>query len=515
MRSRSPLGVAPRWLPRALIALIAIVPRLWLSISTVYLFDEDHYWVPLAKSISLSPDAWNTPIRENSHPALSAYGVALGRAVFGGSEFGSRILGVILGVLTILIIVDLTKRWASTQAAVVAGLLLALNEYHVQISVLAIEKVYYLFFSAFAVWAFVRFLLEERSGWLYVAASATALSYWSKELAVLLLPAFVITLALSRRSWLRRREPYVAAAIFLALIAPDIVWNMAQSSGDPRIDLSESLSRIKGLGVSYEPWAFYARTVVDSITTRLGHPFQDAVPEYAVQNLAFAAILLTGVGATMCESTRRRDPVAVFLLLVFWVLILFFTFLDTEEADTGLDDFAFHWIDQTLFAAVVLGAAWFSRLRGAGRAIGFTVLGAACVMSLTAIFRHRLRMPDAQMSSTPASVVAGGNAAQPVQIAVNTCEICDQKPRVRLKMAEAWQGEIRIPDAEIATSIEGARLGDDVRTVTLSASQALADKYTTYQFTFGISQNGRPEQDVFLVVLLQQPTERRRPTAQW
>ena len=48
--------------------------------------------------------------------------------------------------------------------------------------------------------------------------------------AVLLLPLFFLTLTLPRyRAWLRRPHAYLAAALFFAIVTPDIAWNMTRT----------------------------------------------------------------------------------------------------------------------------------------------------------------------------------------------------------------------------------------------------------------------------------------------
>jgi dolichyl-phosphate-mannose-protein mannosyltransferase len=117
------------WATTAVVTALAAVTRF---ISLPYptdagtpIFDEKHY----------APQAWqmlhNSGVEDNPgfglvvHPPVGKQLIALGEALFGYNGLGWRFSGAVLGVLTVLLIVRITRRIArSTLAGGIAGLLL-------------------------------------------------------------------------------------------------------------------------------------------------------------------------------------------------------------------------------------------------------------------------------------------------------------------------------------------------------------------------------------------------------
>lgn len=452
----------------------------------MYLWDEDRDWIPLAKSISFSPEALNLPVR-GYHPALAAYGIALGRAVFGPSEVGSRIVGVLLGALTIVVVFDLTRRWASQTAAIGAALLLAFNEYHIQVSALATEKVYYLFFASLALWAFSRFLLEERAVWLYASAVALAASFLSKELAILLLPAFFLSLLLTaRREWLRRRDPYLAALFFWLLILPDLWWNASHRPSEIGIDYRTSLSRIQGLQLSYQSLVLYLRGPIEWITAQLGHPFKNAVSEYATPNLAFGVFLLMAVATTTVRPPALDRSTTRSLLIVFFVVLVFFSVLETRGSH-DLDSYAFFWVDLTLLPAAVIGGSVLASGSVPRKWATWGVCIVGVVASLTATVRDHLGMSAYQLAADPPALVATRDTVYSVRMQANACVLCDQQAAIRLREVQPCAGRENAHD-DMPTELgppprRGAGLDEPLL---LAGTRAMAAAERSYCVTYGV-----------------------------
>ena len=61
--------------------------------------------------------------------------------------------------------------------------------------------------------------------------AATGLAFYAKEHSALLLPIFLLALlATGRRAWLRRPHPYLACALFVVCLAPDLYWNVTKAA---------------------------------------------------------------------------------------------------------------------------------------------------------------------------------------------------------------------------------------------------------------------------------------------
>ena len=453
------------------LTLIALVPRLYVALTTTYLYDEQRDWIPLANSISLEPSSWNTPIRGAQHPALPGYGIALGRALLGHNELGTRAVGLILGVATVLLIFLCVRDvGGSAIASWIGALLLAANEYHIHASVLATEKAYYLFFAALAIWFFLRFMREERAKWLYWAAVATGLSFLSKETAALLGAVFIITLVATRfRVWFRRREAYFAALLCFAVISPDIWWNVTNQDPDAAADYSKHLAGVGSLGITYQPLLLYGREAVSWLLGVTGLPFYDNAEEYAAGNFLLSLIIAGGVLYALLNSQMRRNPGVVLLLVLFIFIFGFFTFAG-ERSTPGLHSFGFFWGDLSLIGGVALGGLWASTLVGVRRALAAFVVASGLLLSGTRVFRDHLAAPSIAAIANPDLIEHAPGVQRDISVSFNFCQVCDQSPRIELVAVRSRSGGKEIPQDSVSRLIADASLGTDDRSIRVESS---------------------------------------------
>src|SRR5262249_46240875 len=157
--------------------------------------------------------------------------------------------------------------------------------------------------DALAVYTFSRFLRTQRAHWLYAAGAAVGLAFYCKENSALLLPVFFAVLLTAKyRPWLRRPEPYLAAAVFFLIVGPDIIWNLRVNRQTARTaygtqsvgyaTYASHLARIGGLGLSAYPSMFYAREPVTALYRRAtGKELTNETPEYLSVNPALGVLL--------------------------------------------------------------------------------------------------------------------------------------------------------------------------------------------------------------------------------
>lgn len=501
----------PGWILLA-VAVVALIPRLYLACTTTFMpGDEDRGWIPLAASISLAPNSWHAPLRGTHHGALPAYGVALGRLVLGKNEIGSRGLSIVFGVATVVLCFLLVRTvGGSYVSAWAAALLLAANEYHVHASVLAGEKAYYLFFAAVSLWCFVRFLQEERARWLYATAGAAGAAFLSKELAALLLPVFLVTLLATRhRRWLTRREPYIAVAIFVAVIVPDL-WANATSQSGAAVGYRQYLSRVSSLGFTYQPFVLYGREVFVWAFATVGRPFHDNAKEYAASNFLLSLIIAGGVLAAIWRSKRRAEPEVTLFLVLFAFVIMFFTFVGTRLT-TDIDAFVFFWADLSLIGGVLLGGLWFGRLQGRTRGVAGLVLLAGMAFSAYRVFHDRLGMASDAARAEPDLLEHAPGMFRDVAISFNHCPLC-QQPRVELVSIRAKLGNTYLPEQESASLIADATFGADDRLVRLESSAAPFPTLKMYVVAYRLTSRDGTNRTVSarVDVLHERPPRRRR-----
>ncbi len=356
----------------------ALVLRLQLATTQPYIHDEENTSIPLSKTIALAPGHVNLPLRGENHGALPAYFVKASSTLFGATAPGYRAVHMLVSLCTIGLIYLLTRQWYGLVAARWAAALLAFNEYYLGVSARATAHVPHLFFVTAAVFAFSRFLGAPRPAWLYAAGAAVGLAFYCKEHSALLLPVFLLTLLQPNyRQWLRGPHVYLAAALFVLVISPDLVWNLTTDDATAKVTYGSQpvaqasygshLDRIGGVGFSPYPARFYAQSAVEPLYRAItGTELRDETPEYQSMNAALGVLLL---GTVLLTTVRAgtRDDLRLFLLIMFWGVFGFFTLIEKGTARGRLDPVSWIWVEVTILPAVILAGARLAGVVGTTR----------------------------------------------------------------------------------------------------------------------------------------------------
>ena len=380
---------SPRLDPGVLaILLVSLLLRVDLATVRPYLHDEANTAIPLSRTISFAPHDLNLPLRGENHGALPAYIVHASTALFGTTQLGSRLMHVLLGTATIVLVALVAGQWYGPVAARWAAALFAFNEYFFFVAARATAHVPYLFFVAAAVFAFSRFLVSQRPRHLYAAAAMLGLAFYSKEHAALLLPPLILLLFRREyRRWLGTPHPYLACGLFLAILVPDIAWNLRTDPETARVAYGDGevrhatyrshLERIGGIGFSPYPLMFYGRTAVKDLHHRItGGELADETAEYASMNPVLGVLLLGSVAlATLGRITG--DPMRGTLVALFWGIFGFFTVIARGNPPGRLDPVSWIWVESTLILAAVLAGACMAAAPGRLRAVVWVLAGAA------------------------------------------------------------------------------------------------------------------------------------------
>lgn len=363
---------------------VALVVRLVVAGTVAYVHDEENTHIPLSRTISLVPGSLNLPLRGENHGALPAYVVRISSTLFGASPLGFRALHVLLGLITVALIYRLTSQWYGPVAARWAAALMAFNDYFLSVSARATAHVPHLFLVTVAVYAFSRFLAAPHAAWLYLAGLAVGLAFYCKEHSALLLPVFFFTLLLPRnRQWLRGPHAYLACAVFVLVIGPDIVWNLQADAERVRVTYSGTevgqatygahLQRIGGLGFSPYPAMFYGKSAILSLHQLVtGTELTDATAEYQSVNPVLGVVLLGSVLLTVFRPAER-EHVRPFLLFMTLGIFGFFTFIEAGDPPYRLDPVSWVWVETTLIPAVILAGARLARAAGRWRSAAWAV----------------------------------------------------------------------------------------------------------------------------------------------
>jgi 4-amino-4-deoxy-L-arabinose transferase-like glycosyltransferase len=183
------------------LALVAL--RLVAAAWTPLTFDEAYYWM------------WSKYLAFGyyDHPPMVAAVIRLGTMIAGDSEFGVRLVSILLA-LPMRLAANATILLNVTLMAAVGSLIVTPD------SPLLTASSFVLFFLA-------KVLETGRGGWWLAVGAAVGTALLSKYTALFFGPAILIWLLLvpRLRRWLVSPWPYLGALVALAIFSPVILWN--------------------------------------------------------------------------------------------------------------------------------------------------------------------------------------------------------------------------------------------------------------------------------------------------
>ena len=158
------------WIATAVVVAIAAIVRLvGLDEPKGKIFDEIYYATDAHNLLTrgFEWDEKNNTAAYVVHPPLGKWMIALGEWTFGYNEFGWRISAALVGTLSVLLLVRIGRRlFQSTVLGCAAGLLMALDGFHLVLSRTALLDIFLLFFMLAAFGALVLDRDARRRRWL-------------------------------------------------------------------------------------------------------------------------------------------------------------------------------------------------------------------------------------------------------------------------------------------------------------------------------------------------------------
>ncbi|MBB4959857.1 dolichyl-phosphate-mannose--protein O-mannosyl transferase [Micromonospora polyrhachis] len=158
------------WIATAVVVAIAAILRLVnLAHPKGKIFDEIYYATDAHNLLTrgFEWDEKNNTAAYVVHPPLGKWMIALGEWAFGYNEFGWRISAAVIGTLSVLLVVRVGRRlFQSTALGCAAGLLMALDGFHLVLSRTALLDIFLLFFVFAAFGALVLDRDARRRRWL-------------------------------------------------------------------------------------------------------------------------------------------------------------------------------------------------------------------------------------------------------------------------------------------------------------------------------------------------------------
>jgi 4-amino-4-deoxy-L-arabinose transferase-like glycosyltransferase len=203
----------------------------WVLALGLFLFHLFYIWLT---PFDLAPDEayywdWsrNLALGYYSKPPLVAWVIALFTRLGGDHPFFVRVGAVLFSLGSSIVIFSLGRAlfnsivgfWTFVIANATPGFAVG--------SVIMTIDPPLLFFWGLTILLLHRALSGEKKGYWYLAGVSLGLGLLSKYTIVALIPSFFCYLALSpaKRSWLKRKEPYLFILIGLIILSPNLSWN--------------------------------------------------------------------------------------------------------------------------------------------------------------------------------------------------------------------------------------------------------------------------------------------------
>jgi len=301
----------------AVAAMVAL--RLVAAAVTPLTFDEAYYWT------------WSKHLAASyfDHPPMVALVIRLGTLIAGDTEFGVRLISVLLA---------LPMSWATWRAAellfggqrLAANATLLLNAtMMVSIgTVIVTPDAPLLAASCFVLYALAQVLASGRGAWWLAVGVAVGAALLSKYTALFFGPAILIWLLWvpKQRRWLRTPWPYLGGLVAFAMFTPVVLWNADH----------EWISFVKQLGRARVE-GFNPGYLLELVPTQ----FVLATPLVYILGLMGLYALARGAGASGAR---------VLINAIVWTIALYFAWQATHDRVEG------NWLG-ALYPAFAVAAA--------------------------------------------------------------------------------------------------------------------------------------------------------------
>jgi hypothetical protein len=161
------------------------------------------------------------------HPGMIGWMIWLSTAIFGDSTLGVRLVPFLGSALATWFVFLAGRRLYDERAGRLAAILFAVAFGTLKFGSFATPDAPLLLFWMATLWALSHALTGGRTAWWLASGLFLGLALLSKYMAIFLPVGVLLFLLVSRehRTWLLRKEPYLAALVALAVFSPTLVWN--------------------------------------------------------------------------------------------------------------------------------------------------------------------------------------------------------------------------------------------------------------------------------------------------
>jgi 4-amino-4-deoxy-L-arabinose transferase-like glycosyltransferase len=207
----------PARLSPAMLAALALCACWWLwwAGRSALFFDEAYYW------------DWSRHLAFGyfDHPPLAAWLIRLSTTLLGESAFAVRLPVVVCGVGAVAFVARAGLLLGGTRAAWLCLGFAAACPLFGLLSCFAAPDAPLLLCWTGALYAALRAGQDGHGRHWYAVGIWLGLALLAKYVAALLALSLLLYALVSRRRWLRRREPYLAVLVAVLLFSPNLWWN--------------------------------------------------------------------------------------------------------------------------------------------------------------------------------------------------------------------------------------------------------------------------------------------------
>lgn len=271
-----------------------VLLRLLAGAWTPLTFDEAYYWM------------WSKHLAGGyyDHPPMVAVVIRLGTMIAGDTEFGVRLVSVLLALpMSLAVYRTAMLLFGGHRIASSATLLLNATMMAAAGTMIVTPDAPLLVSSSFVLFTLAMVLSTGRGAWWIGVGIAVGLALLSKYTALFFGPAILIWLVAvpKLRRWLLSPWPYLGGVVAVAVFSPVILWN----------EDHQWVSFIKQLG-----------------RARIDHFNPAFVAELIPTQIVFATPLVFILGAMGLYALLRRDngalPARTLINVMVWVIVAYF-----------------------------------------------------------------------------------------------------------------------------------------------------------------------------------------------
>jgi 4-amino-4-deoxy-L-arabinose transferase-like glycosyltransferase len=202
----------------ALIVAALVLLRLCVAAVTPLTFDEAYYWL------------WSKQLAGGyyDHPPMVAVVIRLGTLIAGDTEFGVRLVSVLLGLpMSFAVFRAARLLFGGVRVACTATVLLNATLMVAAGTTIVTPDAPLMVASSFVLYGLAQVLATGRGAWWLAVGVAVGAALLSKYTALFFGPAILIWLLWvpKLRRWLRSPWPYLGGLMAFAMFSPVVLWN--------------------------------------------------------------------------------------------------------------------------------------------------------------------------------------------------------------------------------------------------------------------------------------------------